>query len=389
MAKSEEQKPCILIVDDVVDNIIMLDGLLRDQYQIKAASSGEKALKIAAAVPGPDLIILDIMMPEMDGFDVCRRLKADPALADIPVIFLTARNFVEDETAGLALGAVDFIAKPVNPPIVLARVRTHLLLKRARDVLWQRNELLENNLRAAAKIQENLLPKEDMNVDRLRFSWRFRPSEAVGGDLLNFFPLGQEHVGAYILDVAGHGLPAAMVTFAIAQAMQPLSGLLAVPYASPPAITRPGAVLRRLSEQFPFDRFQSCFTIAYLVIDLKSGKVVSSTAGHPFPVILRRNGGLVPLDKGGSLIGIGESGFAESEETLFPGDKLFLYTDGVTELHDPERAMFGLERLEQLLQRTAGDPVEAISDGILTSLTEFAGTEKPDDDITILGMEYR
>ncbi|HQG28575.1 MAG TPA: response regulator, partial [Candidatus Ozemobacteraceae bacterium] len=215
MKKSEERKPCILIVDDVADNIIMLDGLLRDTYQVKAAGSGEKALKILATGPRPDLIILDIMMPEMDGFEVCRRLKADPALADIPVIFLTARNFVEDETAGLDAGAVDFIAKPVHPPIVLARVRTHLLLKQARDVLRQRNELLENNLRAAARIQENLLPKQDLKDERLRCRWRFRPSETVGGDLLNYFLLDRDHVGAYILDVAGHGLPAAMVTFAI------------------------------------------------------------------------------------------------------------------------------------------------------------------------------
>ncbi len=389
MSTSEERKPCILVVDDVADNIIMLDGLLRDQYQVKAAGSGEKALKIVAAGPQPDLIILDIMMPGMDGFEVCRRLKADPALADIPVIFLTARNFVEDETAGLEAGAVDFIAKPVHPPIVLARVRTHLLLKQARDVLRQRNELLENNLRAAARIQENLLPKQDLKGERLRCAWRFRPSETVGGDLLSFFPLDRDHVGAYMLDVAGHGLPAAMITFAISQAMQPLSGLLTAGCAQQGEIAMPGAVLGKLSRLFPFDRFQGCFTIAYLVIDLKSGRVVSSTAGHPHPLIVRKSGELVPLSEGGALIGIGETEFTESEETLCSGDKLLLYTDGVTELHDPDGNMFGLGRLEQLLKRTAGDPVDEIGDAILASLTGFAGTAKPADDITLLGMEYR
>ncbi len=114
----------ILVVDDTPANLSLMTGLLRDDYKVKAAIDGEKALRIAQASPPPDLILLDIMMPGMDGYEVCRRLKADPVTRDIPVIFLTAKSGIEDEKMGLDLGAVDYITKPISPPIVMARVRS-------------------------------------------------------------------------------------------------------------------------------------------------------------------------------------------------------------------------------------------------------------------------
>ncbi len=142
-----EHKPTVLAVDDTPDNLSLLSGLLKDSYRVKVANSGEKALKIAASDSPPDLILLDIMMPEMDGYEVCSRLKADERTRDIPVIFLTAKVEVADETHGLELGAVDYITKPISPPIVLARVRNHLDLKAARDFLKDRNVFLEEEVR--------------------------------------------------------------------------------------------------------------------------------------------------------------------------------------------------------------------------------------------------
>lgn len=121
-------RPTILVVDDVPANIEILAGILGDDYQVKVARNGAKALSIAATPPLVDLILLDVMMPEMDGFEVCRRLKAEPLTAKVPVIFVTAKDEVQDEAQGFAVGAVDYIAKPVSAPIVLARVKTHLAL---------------------------------------------------------------------------------------------------------------------------------------------------------------------------------------------------------------------------------------------------------------------
>jgi putative two-component system response regulator len=141
--RANDDKPTILIVDDTPDNIMLLSRLLKDRYNTKVANNGSLALQIAQATPGLDLILLDVMMPGLDGYETCRQLKANPVTAGIPVIFLTAKNQVEDEAMGLSLGAVDYIAKPVSPPILFARVATHLTLAGARRQLQAHNENLE------------------------------------------------------------------------------------------------------------------------------------------------------------------------------------------------------------------------------------------------------
>ena len=136
----------VLVVDDTPDNLTLMGSLLREHFLVKVANHGEKALKIAQSDTPPDLILLDIMMPEMDGYEVCRRLKAAAATRDIPVIFLTARSDTDDERAGLALGAVDYITKPISPPILLARVNTHLALKATADFLRDKSSYLEREV---------------------------------------------------------------------------------------------------------------------------------------------------------------------------------------------------------------------------------------------------
>lgn len=156
-----EKKPTILIVDDTPDNITLLCSLLSEKYKNKVATSGPKALKIAQSDPKPDLILLDIMMPGMDGYEVCRQLKADPATAGIPVIFLTAKSQEGDETKGFGLGAVDYITKPIVPPILDARVHTHLTLQKARKFLETQNEILEvqveQRTRQLAALQDSII----------------------------------------------------------------------------------------------------------------------------------------------------------------------------------------------------------------------------------------
>ena len=137
----------VLLVDDSPDNLVLMNDLLKDLYKVKVANSGEKALRIATTGQPPDVVLLDVMMPEMDGYEVCRRLKANPATRDIPIIFLTAKSEVEDEQLGLDLGAVDYITKPISPAITLARVRNHLMLKEHADFLRDQNEFLEQEVR--------------------------------------------------------------------------------------------------------------------------------------------------------------------------------------------------------------------------------------------------
>ncbi|CAK0774939.1 putative cyclic di-GMP phosphodiesterase VC_1348 [Azospirillaceae bacterium] len=152
------ERATVLVVDDTPDNLKLMSNLLKDMYKVKIANSGEKALSIAASENPPDLILLDIMMPKMDGYEVCERLKSNRATRDIPVIFLTAKSETQDEEKGLKLGAVDYITKPISPPVVLARVETHLKLKAAADFLRNKSDFLEQEVtkrtREVAAIQD-------------------------------------------------------------------------------------------------------------------------------------------------------------------------------------------------------------------------------------------
>ena len=189
-------RPSVLVVDDTPENITLMAGLLRDLYRVKVATSGEKALRIAAEDPPPDLILLDIMMPHMDGYEVCRRIKADERTRGIPVIFLTAKATVEDERIGLELGAVDYITKPISPPIVLARIRTHLDLKAAADFLRNKNAILEVEV---ARRTREIAAIQDVTVTALASL-----AETRDVDTGNHILRTQHYVKALAEELSGH-----------------------------------------------------------------------------------------------------------------------------------------------------------------------------------------
>jgi len=183
----QDRKATVLVVDDTPENIDVLSGILKPHYRVKAAINGRLALSIAAREPQPDLILLDIMMPEIDGYEVCRRLKTDPLTAAIPVIFVTAKSEVEDEQQGFSLGAVDYITKPVSPPRVLARVRTHLALydqARHLEALVQERtgQLQETRLEVIRRLGRAAEYKDnETGTHVIRMSWFCRfIAEAMG-----------------------------------------------------------------------------------------------------------------------------------------------------------------------------------------------------------------
>ncbi len=186
----------ILIVDDSPENLMVLGELLRERYRVRAANSGERALQLAAMAPVPDLVLLDVMMPGMSGYQVLERLRADPATRDVPVIFTTAMSATEDEERGLALGAVDYITKPLRPAIVLARVHTHLELKRARERLQAQNDSLESQV--AQRLKENLAV-QDVTIRALA-----RLAETRDNETGNHILRTQEYVRTLAQRVQAH-----------------------------------------------------------------------------------------------------------------------------------------------------------------------------------------
>ncbi len=190
------EQELVLVVDDTPDNLLLMRELLEEQYRVRTAGSGPAGLRAAVEEPRPDLILLDVNMPGMDGYEVCRRLKADPLTRDIPLMFLTARADRDDEQQGLALGAVDYLGKPVSPPIVLARVRTHLQLKANADFLRDKSEYLELEVRRRTRQLQQLqdaviAARPAFRVPPLRPADRLQPSRTLGWPGLSGRPGGR------------------------------------------------------------------------------------------------------------------------------------------------------------------------------------------------------
>jgi sigma-B regulation protein RsbU (phosphoserine phosphatase) len=382
----------ILIVDDSIDNRQLLSKTLgRAGYEVVEASEGQEGLARALEIL-PELILLDIMMPGIDGYQVCDLLKKDALTADIPVIFLSARTETRDKIKGLEIGGVDYITKPFDRGEVLARVQTQLKIRHLMKDLLDKQKRLEEDLRAAAFIQETLLPANLPTWPSLEISWKFLPCELIGGDIFNVVPLDEAHVGFYMVDVSGHGVPSAMVTLSVSQLMSPDSGYLRKKISSPPyyQIVPPGKVLQALDKEYPFERFNKFFTMVYLLLNIPQKKMTYSSAAHPPPLLLHRDGGLELLGKGGTIIGLnGIVPFDQEERELQPRDKVIIYTDGVVEYQNREEELFGPERLYDLARTLSKEPISKILDAIYEGLMDFGRQAKIQDDVSLLGIEVK
>src|SRR5215467_2342676 len=197
------EKKVLLVVDDDAENIHVVHSILKDTYKIRVAMNGAKALDLARVEPAPDLILLDVMMPDMDGYEVCSRLKADQATGDIPVIFLTGKTEVADETRGFEVGAVDYIHKPFPPPIVTARVRNHLMLREAHEIVARQLSTMNSELEMARQVQLSILPSEIPHLPGLEIAARYLPMSSVAGDFYDFLVPDDQHVGILVADVSG------------------------------------------------------------------------------------------------------------------------------------------------------------------------------------------
>ncbi len=390
----------ILIVDDSPSVRRLLSLYLRgEDYELIEAVDGREAVRCCLE-RRPDLVLSDIQMPEMDGYQLCRRLQQDRRTRDVPVIFISARKDAADKVRGLELGAVDYITKPFDRGEVLARIRNQLKIRELTQALLEVNrdlrrkqKHLDEDLRAAGQIQKSLLPEGAPGIPQLEFAWRFFPCEQVGGDVFNIHPLDEDHVALFVLDVSGHGVPSAMVTVSVCQALLPRTGsALKQPVAEPPyyRIMPPAEVLVRLDGEYPFERFEKYFTMVYLVVNVRDGLVRYSRAGHPMPVVIRRRGGTELLEAGGPVIGVGGGlSFEEGRVTLAPGDRLFLFTDGITEYRHPRGETFGERRFFRELQHSRRASLDAACQRVIRAMEVFGDGFRPQDDVTLLGMAYR
>jgi sigma-B regulation protein RsbU (phosphoserine phosphatase) len=377
-----EDRKLILIVDDEPVNIRLASSILSEDYSIRTATSGAEALRLVQSTPMPDLILLDVMMPKMDGYDVCRRLKTAPQTRDIPVIFLTGQTQSTDETQGFEAGAVDYIHKPFSIAVMQARVRTHIKLREATEELSRQLMAIHSELEMAREIQLSILPDETPKIQGLNIEARYIPMNAVAGDFYDFILVDEKHLGVLIADVSGHGLPAALIASMLKVALSAQA-----PHACDPAL-----VLTGLNQTLHGKFRRHYITAAYLFVDLEKDLIRYAGAGHP-PVLFwrEREGSAQELEENGLFLGpFAEATFSSMELSLEAGDKLFLYTDGILEFRNPAREEFGGDRLRQFLEANHTLHADQLIEALISRLWRWA--EQPSgqaqlDDLTLLAMD--
>lgn len=380
----------ILLVDDNPTNLSVLHDTLRGRgYEIRVARSGEQALQVAAK-NRPDLVLLDIMMPPgIDGFETLRRLKDAPDTRDASVIFLSALDDTADRVKGLELGAVDYIGKPFKAEEVIARVNTHLTLQRLRQEIEAANRRMRRDLQAAALVQRSMLPTVPPADDRVRVGWIYEPCDELGGDSFGVHRLGPHHLGIYIVDVSGHGVPSALLAVSICRSLAPSADPSCVVTTPDGGITDPADLALRLNRLYPAEHQGGrYFTMAYAILDLESARLRMVTAGHPGPIVIR-NGTPVAHHVEQSLpVGLLDGvTFAASDVALQPGDRLYLFSDGAYEDTNAADEPFGVERLTQTFIDGAAHPLEATLTQARDAACTWSATARLTDDFTIIGLE--
>jgi len=368
----------ILIVDDVKANVDVLVEALGDDYKLSVALSGESALRSAEKNP-PDLVLLDIIMPGMDGYEVCRRLRASRQLREVPVMFLSSLEDVLNKARGFEAGGNDYLTKPFEALEVKARVRSLLRAKAYADAV---KEKLENELRIARDIQRGILPLDIPGSKAgtgLDIHAILEPAQQVGGDLYEVIRACSDRVVAVIGDVSGKGIPAALF-------MAVTTTLVRVFAAE---LDRPEAILARVNDALTVQNPRDMFvTLCCAVIEPRARKVTSASMGHPSPILVRKGKRpSLPFLYAGLPAGIMAGTEIPSESLEFgPGDTLFFYTDGVTEAFNAQNYQFGEHRLRECLARADAMSAADMAASVLGAVRTHAGEHPQSDDITVLAV---
>ena len=389
-AMSERLSGRVLIVDDELPNRVYLRKILTVRgCEVLEASDGARALELASMFK-PDLALVDVMMPGMNGYDVCQALKRDVTLRDIPVIMVTVRAEIEDIERGFRMGACDYIRKPFNPRELVVRVRNALLLKRSNEEVRQWQQKMSRELEVAGSLQRKLLTAHPLWTETFEVRSAFQPSLNVGGDVFDVLPLVDGGLAVYAGDVAGHGVGSAMISSMIKVMLGDLI--------RERAGEGPAAIGTELNARFrrQVDNPDIYVTLFLALYQPVAGHWRCLNCGHPPPLFFsRRDAAAVWLqERGEPPIGLTNekgSGYAAESEMIVPappGSVLFLYTDGLTEASQAESGNeLGAEKLGQMVAALLVDPAVSSVPQQLLSHMRAAGYRLESDDCSALLVE--
>ena len=378
MTENNRGTESILLVDDNPTNLQVLYQTLEvTGCKLLVAKDGETALGIAEKA-SPDLILLDIMMPGIDGFEVCSRLKKDPGTESIPVIFLSALTDTKDKVRGLQLGAVDYVSKPFQPDEVIARVNTHLTIHRLKREVEQKKDALEAELEIVSVVQRRLLPKNLPDIEGLRLAAHYETSLYAGGDYYDIAKMPDNQWGFLVADAEGHSAPAAV--------MMAMTCALFRSYPQPP--TEPGKLLYFLNDHLCKVAEPSFVTALYVVYDAVRHTLKIARAGHPLPMIWRSAGQKAIEYECSGVFPMGVDPYDQvppvTEAELKPGDRILMYTDGVTERFNTDGQTYEEGRLLRQLEVNRQDNPQELLTAIMQDVNAFANGRPADDDQALL-----
>ncbi len=393
----------LLIVEDARDQRMMLSAILRKKgHHVLEAEDGLAALTMLQTHPDIRIVISDWVMPEMDGIDLCKSIRNNNFGRYLYFILLTGKTERQSLVEGINAGADDFVSKPVNFDELDARLKSGIRIVELERDLEDKNQalsdaikIIEKDLESAAQMQESLLV-QPATLNNVTFDWLFKPSKHLGGDMFGYHGLGESHVCFYQLDVAGHGIPSALFSFTLNNILSEtgdnaLRRALLPETESGTVGVAPEQVLTLLN-----DRFQASadhmlyFTIAYGILNTVTGSVTVSQAGHPNPFWMQRQCRTVKRVEGkGVPVGMMPHQCYESVTfQLAPGDRLFLYSDGITECENVTSEQFGEHRLEQVLSSTFDDSLSRSVTVIDQTIRNWKQQDAFDDDLTYLVLEW-
>ena len=366
--------PLILIVDDNPANVEILQmRLAANDYEIISASDGEAGLAMARERL-PDLILLDIMMPKMDGFEVCRRLKGDSSLPFMPIIMVTAKTDSKDVVAGLEAGGDEYLTKPVDHAALVARVKSMLRIKSLHDTVLEQSAQLQAQLETATRIQSLFWPDIPQLTGGSHIWAAAVPAAYVSGDLYDVIPVPDGSLLAYVADVSDKGVPAALVMAALSTKIRSEARNK---YEIDTLLETVNNSLYRLTSEEGF--FATIVIARYWP---NSGKTQIGLAGHLQPLwIVEKGIGDLPQINGISLGVTPDLQYEKKEIMLSPGESVLLFTDGIIEAENEDNELFGNERLLDAIRNIKGPPW---GDKLLGSVSHWQGAAPISDDLTIL-----
>ena len=381
----------LLVVDDNEMNRDMLSRRLsRRGHTVETAESGQQALELISEREF-DVILLDIMMPGVSGIEVLKTLRESYSTSDLPIIMATAQSENEDIVEALKLGANDYVTKPLNFPVVLARVDTQLSLKKSQDALKLAHGRMKRDLEAAAQVQKKLLPHVLPESDTISVAWEYHPCDELAGDFLNVFRVNEQEIAVYIVDVMGHGVPAALFAFSVSRHLSQFMGRSSILFDSDSstAAAAPQVVLSRLNELFPLASNDGrYFTLLYGLLNVEKHTFRCANAGHPYPLILTPGQELREMKMTGHPIGLVERPeFDEVTVQLTPGDRIYLYSDGLEEERNPSGEPFEMERVQDAIMNSASQPIKSSVAHLVQSAVRWCESDNFSDDVSVIGLE--